>query len=181
MQYIAFDVHKRYTWASAEDRSGRLVRQGRIEHQPGEIAEFLGALEPGSPVAVETVGNWYWVVDVIEAAGMEPRLVNARLAKLMMGQINKTDKLDARGLNRLQRRTNINRYLKWAFVKAANGALLHRRTRCRAHVVALYDRVKAKRGHGKAKLAMARHLAEAAFWVLTTQEPYRLPESSKRG
>jgi len=25
---------------------------------------------PGSPVAVETIGNWYWIVDEIEAAGM---------------------------------------------------------------------------------------------------------------
>jgi transposase len=32
-----------------------------------------------------------------------PRLTHARKAKLMLGMINKTDKLDARGLNRLQR------------------------------------------------------------------------------
>jgi transposase len=31
-----------------------------------------------------------------------PKLVHARKAKLMLGMINKTDKLDARGLNRLQ-------------------------------------------------------------------------------
>jgi len=58
---------------------------------------------PGSSVAVETVGNWYWLVDEIEAAGMVPRLVHARKAKLMSGMINKTDKLDARSLNNLQR------------------------------------------------------------------------------
>jgi transposase len=54
-------------------------------------------------VALETVGNWYWIVDEIEQAGMKPRLVHAHKAKLMLGSINKTDKLDARGLNRLQR------------------------------------------------------------------------------
>ena len=43
------------------------------------------------------------VVDEIEGAGCIPKLVHARKAKLMMGQINKTDKLDARGLNTLQR------------------------------------------------------------------------------
>jgi transposase len=57
----------------------------------------------GSPVAVETIGNWYWIVDEIERAGMRPRLVHARKAKLMLGSINKTDKLDVRGLNKLQR------------------------------------------------------------------------------
>jgi len=34
---------------------------------------------------------------------MRPRLVHARKAKLMIGSLNKTDKLDVRGLNRLQR------------------------------------------------------------------------------
>ncbi len=34
---------------------------------------------------------------------MVPRLVHARKAKLMMGMLNKTDRLDVRGLNRLQR------------------------------------------------------------------------------
>src|SRR5437870_6088218 len=63
--------------------------------------------ERGSPVAVETIGNWYWIVDEIEAAGCVPKLVHARKAKLMMGEINKTDKLDARGLNRLQRNATL--------------------------------------------------------------------------
>src|SRR5207245_1927359 len=91
---------------------------------------------PGDPgeVAVETIGNWYWIVDEIEAAGCVPKLVHARKAKLMMGEINKTDKLDARGLNRLQQAGTlptvwippVNRYLKWAFVEAANAICLTR-------------------------------------------------------
>jgi hypothetical protein len=56
-----------------------------------------GRGEHGSPVAVETIGNGYWIVDEIEAAGGGRKLVHARKAKLMMGEINKTDKLDARG------------------------------------------------------------------------------------
>jgi len=54
-------------------------------------------------VAVEAVGNWYWIIDEIERAGCVPKLVHPRKAKLMMGMINKTDKLDGHGLNRLQR------------------------------------------------------------------------------
>ena len=78
-------------------------REGRIPHERGALMEFLATCEPGSPVAVETVGNWYWIVDEIEEAGFEPRLVHAGKAKLMLGMVNKTDKLDARGLNKLQR------------------------------------------------------------------------------
>jgi transposase len=103
MEIIAFDSHKRYTLASVEKKDGRLVREQRVRHSRGEIVGFLSRCESGSPVAVETIGNWYWIVDEIEQAGMQPRLVHARKAKLMLGSINKTDKLDVRGLNKLQR------------------------------------------------------------------------------
>src|SRR5438128_10796217 len=103
MEYIAFDAHKHYTLASVTRPDGQLVREERIEHDRGALRGFLGGGGRGSPVAVETIGNWYWIVDEIEAAGCLPKLVHARKAKLMMGEINKTDKLDARGLNRLQR------------------------------------------------------------------------------
>jgi len=103
MQCIAFDSHKHYTWALVEDETGKVLREERVDHERGALREFLGECEKGSPVAVETIGNWYWIADEIEAAGMVPRLVNAGRAKLMSGSINKTDKLDAQGINRLQR------------------------------------------------------------------------------
>ncbi len=102
MQYIAFDSHKRYTQASVISMAGTDHREARVAHEPGAVAGFLRQFDPGSPVAVESIGNWYWIVDEIEKAGMVPRLVHPRKAKLMMGMINKTDKLDARGMNRLQ-------------------------------------------------------------------------------
>jgi len=346
MQYIAYDVHKRYTWGRAEDKAGRVLRQERIEHKPGAVRKFLAGLEAGSPVAVETVGNWYWMVDEIERAGFQPRLVNAGLAKVMMGQVNKTDKLDARGLNLLQRtgtlptvwippaplrdarelprarmvlvgqrtqlknrvhatlakyglqppevsdlfgvtgrrllgelldqlpphsalvtrttlehldhleqaiaqldarigvtfhltpeiqllrtlpgvgpilsvvlaaeigdiarfptaerfaayagtvatvhasggkqwggrtRRNCNPYLKWALVEAANAVLLRPDTPANQHAVSLYRRLRARRGHGKAIVAVGRHLAEAAWWILRKEQAYRPPASSTRG
>jgi len=336
---IAMDCHKHYTIASVETVDGRLVSEKRIEHLPGRITDFLRGYEPGSPVAVETTGNWYWIVDEIEEAGMLPRLVHARKAKLMLGSINKTDKLDARGLNKLQRtgtlptvwippgdirdrrelprtrmvlssqrtrlknrissvftkyglqwvfaevsdifgvkargymqralgdlpshtryctelllaqldqvcarikdmelrmerefscdqdilllmsmpgigfilavvilhevgdisrfsdserfasysgtvprvqasggkvrygkcRPDVNRYLKWAFVEAANAVVLNRDHYAHRYVVELYERVRFRRGHAKAIGAVARHLAESTYWVLSKQQEY---------
>lgn len=341
MQYIAFDSHKRYTLASVESKEGGIVREAKVFHEHGAIGRFLALCETGSPVAVESVGNWYWIVDEIERAGMVPRLVNPRKAKLLMGSINKTDKLDARGLNQLQRngtlpavwippcelrdfrdlprtrmmlvrqrtqlknriqaslakyaleieetddifgkqirpllssrigqlppqtrfatellleelvgvqrqievlekrtkevftethsirlvksmpgvgnilsvvialevgdvarfpdasrlasyagttprvhssggrtrygrlRPDTNRYLKWAFVEAANVIAMKRRQWPHLHVVKLYERIRSRKGHPKAIGAMARHLAEATYWILKTGEPYREPK-----
>ncbi len=343
MEYIAFDAHKHYTLASVARPDGRVVREARIEHDRGAVRHFLARCERGSPVAVETVGNWYWIVDEIETAGCVARLVHARKAKLMMGMINKTDKLDARGLNRLQRagtlptvwippgelrdqrdlprtrmvlvrqrtqlknrihatlakyalhdvevsdlfgargrtllrqridllpphtayatqqllehvesldrhvdgferrmrtvfkatpeiqllmtlpgvgfilavvivlevgdvarfataeklasyagttprvhasggktrfgrlRPDVNRYLKWAFVEAANAICLNRRRAPRRHVSRLYERVARRKGHPKAIGAVARHLAEVTYWILSKQESYREPKAS---
>jgi hypothetical protein len=103
MENIALDVHKHYTWGRVENREGQQLYASRLAHSRGNIKNFVQRWTPGSPVAVETVGNWYWVVDEIEAGGGKPQLVNARLAKLMIGNVNKSDKLDAKGLNLLQR------------------------------------------------------------------------------
>jgi transposase len=74
-----------------------------------------------------------------------------------------------------------NHYLKWAFVEAANVIAAQRR-RMEAkhpHVVRLYERVKGNtKMSGKAKVAVARHLAEACWWVLTRKQDYREPASA---
>jgi transposase len=343
MEYIALDVHKKYTWARVENPQGERLYECRLAHAHGTIKNFIHRWSEGSSVALETVGNWYWVVDEIEAGGGKPQLVNARLAKLMMGMVNKSDKLDAQGMNRLQRtgtlptvwipsssvrdarelprtrmvlsqqrrqlknrvhatlakygyvvegvsdafgkrgreivlelssklpahtqhalqrvldqldhvtenlktieaemikvfapcpestllktlpgvgeilavviwteigsierfgraeqlasysglvarehssggkfrygpvRRDVNVYLKWAFVEAANSSVLNCQRCGYEHISRLYQRIKARRGYGKAKVAVARHLAEASFWMLKKGEPYREPVSS---
>jgi transposase len=102
-EFIAFDCHKRYTLMEREDIQTMKAKQFRVEHEPGAIKRCLQGREPGTLVAVEATGNWYWIVDEIEQAGLQPKLVHPRKAKMMMGLINKTDKLDAHGLNQLQR------------------------------------------------------------------------------
>jgi len=345
MQYIAFDSHKKYTFVSVANPDGGIQKEGRLEHRRGAVTQGLAAWDPGSPVAVETIGNWYWIVDEIEAAGMVPQLVHARKAKVMMGMINKTDKLDARGLNRLQRagtlptvwipsgrlrdqrelprtrmvfsqirtrlknrihatlakyalqdaavkdvfgvagrrwletqlpalpphtqattqrllqeldgvaaqiawfdtqihthfaetpaltlvrsvpgvgwilgivillevgdvtrfpspqhlasyagttprvhssggktrmgrlRSDVNRYLKWAYAEAANAVCTKRSVYPDRHVSHVYQRIKAQKGHAKAIGAVMRHLAEATYWILTKQEGYHDPHVQTR-
>jgi len=103
LEYISFDSHRRYTLAEREEKATERCRQARIEHRRGEIRRYLSDAQPGTPVAVEATGNWYWIVQEIEEARCVPKLVHPRKAKLMMGMINKTDKLDVHGFNRLQR------------------------------------------------------------------------------
>jgi transposase len=77
-------------------------------------------------------------------------------------------------------RPDVNRYLKWAFVEAANAICLTRGRRSHRHVSRLYERVARRKGHGKAIGAVARHLAEATDWMLSKGESYREPKASCR-
>jgi len=75
---------------------------------------------------------------------------------------------------------NVNRNLKWAFVETASLVVINQRRLPGTHVVRLYQRIKRAKNHQKAAVAVARHLAEAAWWVLTKQEVYREPRGSQQ-
>jgi transposase len=97
-QFIGCDVHKKYSVFVSVDEKGKASRAVRVEHGDGELATYLSSLPEATPVAVETTGHWYWLLDEIEKAGLEPHLAHALAAKRMMVGPNKTDPLDAKGL-----------------------------------------------------------------------------------
>jgi transposase len=341
---IGCDAHKLFSLFAVLDSKGQLIGRTRVNHERGAIRGFLSQFPKGTPVALETVGNWYWIVDEIEEASCLPRMAHAYKAKVMMGNVDKTDKLDAQGLgillhngtlptvwlppgeirdqrelprtrmafsrlrtvikNRIhatvakygltpptglfsknsqpwlqealeelppetrrcvqqelelldqvqeqidsfearirqqvratptlqllstlpgvgdilgividretgsiQRfsscdrfasycgttpkvkasaghvryghmRPESNHYLQWAFIEAANVAASHRHSPAwrHRHVTRLYERIRSRKGHAVAIGAVARHLAEATYWILTKGEPYREPQGKR--
>ena len=95
---LGCDAHKHFSLFAIRGPNGQIVDRVRINHFPGAIQSFLSQFPEGTLVALETVGNWYWIVDEIEASGCIPLLAHAHFAKKMMAHIHKTDKLDADGL-----------------------------------------------------------------------------------
>jgi len=71
-----------------------------------------------------------------------------------------------------------NHYLKWAFV--ANCIVMQKHRFAGRHVVQLYERLRAAKNHGKAAVAVARHLAEASWWMLQKKQSYREPAPASR-
>lgn len=69
---------------------------------------------------------------------------------------------------------NVNQYLKWGFVEAATCAVRLKAYRD-SHVGLLYHRLAPGKGYGRAIVAVARHLAEASYWVLRKRQPYKSP------
>ena len=75
---------------------------------------------------------------------------------------------------------NVNRNLKWAFVETGNLIVINQRQLAGSHVVRLYQRIRRNKNHQKAVVAVARHLAEAAWCVLTRLEVYREPKRPRQ-
>jgi transposase len=76
-------------------------------------------------------------------------------------------------------RTESNQYIKWTFIEAANVVAAHHAQPgwTQKHVSKIHLRTRNKKGHAIAVGAVARHLAESTFWLLTKAEPYKDPEA----
>lgn len=342
IKYTGCDQHKQYSIFRSMDEKGNLDNGTRVDHIKEEVRMYLSTYPKGSEIAVEATGSWYWLIDEMEKQGLKPKLAHPGKAKLMMGQINKTDKLDAGGLALLLRngtlpevwippqelrdkrellryrmvlrkmrtgiknrihailakyainideisdifgvkgreivkrrseelpsetkrcfdeqmiliqeleeklesletriirlieetpemqilktmpgvgtilssvialeignverfsraeklasysgttprekssggkirfgsvRTDVNRYLKWAFVEAANCIMLHRKNLADHYLAKLYNKIKERRGHAKAIVAVARSMAESSYWMLKKKEGYKEPRN----
>ena len=67
MSYIiGSDAHKHYSRFAVLEGDQTHCKQVLVEHERGVIREFLSEFPEGTPVALESIGNWYWIVDEIE-------------------------------------------------------------------------------------------------------------------
>ena len=107
--YIGYDAHKRYSVFAAMNEKGQTRSTTRINHGRILFRHFLHTLPPESPIAVETVGSWYWMIDEMEKAGHNPILVHAGKAKLMMGQIDKSLRVCINGIYQRNRGAKVER------------------------------------------------------------------------
>jgi transposase len=151
------------------ERVGRLGWSRLLKTMPG-VGDILGAtifLEIGN------VSRFPSAQHLASYAGLVP-VVHASGGKTFLGPTGQKS----------------NHYLRWAFVEAANAIATRQKQKAWAerHVMRQYLKLKTSKGHGKAAVAVARHLAESAWWILTRAQPYREPQpvaatlsSSKNG
>jgi transposase len=72
-------------------------------------------------------------------------------------------------------RPDVNRTLKWAYSEAGNSVAPNHKRKPELYVSARYRATRGRRNHSVAIGAVARHLAEASYHVLSRKEPYLDP------
>ena len=102
--YCGIDLHSTNHLVTVIDKQDRRVYEKRL---PNEIEATLRALEPMretlSAIAVESTFNWYWLVDGLNDAGYEVKLVNTAAVKQYEGLKYADDRHDAFWLAHLLR------------------------------------------------------------------------------
>jgi len=80
-QFIGCDAHKKFSLFVAMNEDGEYGRAIRVGHDREVFRAFLKDLPPGSQIALETSGSYYWLVEEMERAGHRPQLAHALTAK----------------------------------------------------------------------------------------------------
>jgi len=95
---VGLDVHSKFTTVSMRDGQARVVRRERLDHWDRvRLREQLSHWPQGVPMVLEASFGWAAVADLLEQAGLMPRLCNCyKLERFrqMHGQ-DKTNKKDA--------------------------------------------------------------------------------------
>jgi len=92
------DVHYKFSNVTFRDKAGRVVRRERLKHpQREQLWERLNRWPKGLPIVLEASFGWGWLSDLLNEAGLEPRLSNCYKLEQMRkarGGV-KTNKKDA--------------------------------------------------------------------------------------
>jgi transposase len=103
LQYIGFDIHKRYTFYTQMDASGRIQRQGKLPNTREALADFFADITEPAKVALEASINWYHLFDLTETLGVDTVLANPLRTRAIAEAKVKTDKVDSTILAHLLR------------------------------------------------------------------------------
>ena len=99
---VGMDQHKHFSMAAALNPQNGEFCMRRLEHSdPDRIAQYVRSLGDEVRVSLETTGNWYWLVDLLEEQGVQVQLCNTVETRRLHRARAKTDRLDAQGLAQL--------------------------------------------------------------------------------
>lgn len=101
--YAGIDLHSNNSVIVVLDANDREVYRKRLPNDLAAITAALRSCGQITAVAVESTFNWYWLVDGLQDAGFEVRLVNTAAVKQYDGLKHGGDFSDARHLAHLMR------------------------------------------------------------------------------
>lgn len=103
MQYIGFDIHKRYTFYTQMDAAGQIQRQGKLANTREGMQEFFTGVTEPARVVLEASMNWYHLYDLLEVLEIPVVLAHPLRTRAIAEAKVKTDRVDSTILAHLLR------------------------------------------------------------------------------
>ena len=103
MYYTGIDLHKKTSFLTTVDESGKMVTKKNLLNDEKTILDYFGSLEQQSRVVIESTASWYWLYDLLEANGFDVVISNPVKTKAIASAKIKNDRVDSHMLAQLLR------------------------------------------------------------------------------
>jgi transposase len=101
--FAGIDLHKKYCFMTLMDQSGVVLKEAKVPNEEALLLSFFEGFDSKIYAAVEATANWYWLIDLLNANGIQTSLANPLKVRVIAESRIKTDKIDARVLANLLR------------------------------------------------------------------------------
>lgn len=100
--YVGLDLHKNYSFCTAMNENGDILKKAKIPNHCEPISSFLDQF-PHPRVAVEAGSNWYWLIDYLQDENIDVVLSHPKKTKAVASAKIMTDKISSEVLAHLLR------------------------------------------------------------------------------
>ena len=67
MYYTGIDLHKKTSYITTIDQSGKVVYRRNFPNQEDLILDYFLNIEGSSKIVIESMCSWYWFYDLLSA------------------------------------------------------------------------------------------------------------------
>ena len=102
--YCGIDLHSNNSVISLIDKEDKVIKEKRLDNNFNLIEQYLAPFQKSiESIVVESIYNWYWLVDGLVDKGYQVHLANTLAIQQYNGIKHTNDETDARFLAHLLR------------------------------------------------------------------------------
>jgi transposase len=103
MYYTGIDLHKKTSFITTVDDSGKVVFRRNFANQEEHILEYFVNLDGPTKIVIESMCSWHWLHDLLKAHNFNVVISNPLKTKAIASAKIKNDKVDSHMLAQLLR------------------------------------------------------------------------------
>jgi transposase len=103
MYYTGIDLHKKTSFITTIDDSGKVVFRRNFANKEEQILDYFQNLDAPTKIVIESMCSWYWLHDLLKAHNFKVVISNPLKTKAIASAKIKNDKVDSHMLAQLLR------------------------------------------------------------------------------